>query len=105
MQLLHEANRLASINDGALHWLDEMSVSAGDILARGDLIAPSQAPQFFASVQEMKGDMHRSRIDTANLRIDDLGLFASPERALKLSTLHFAKGRERVRRCRDDPAA
>jgi len=29
-----------------------------------------------------------------NLAIQDLGLFASPTKALRLSTIHFAKGRE-----------
>jgi DNA helicase-2/ATP-dependent DNA helicase PcrA len=33
-------------------------------------------------------------IDLANLTIDDLGLFASPDRALRLTTIHNAKGRE-----------
>ena len=38
--------------------------------------------------------MRRQNVDTANLTIDDLGLFASPSRALRLSTIHYAKGRE-----------
>jgi DNA helicase-2/ATP-dependent DNA helicase PcrA len=42
----------------------------------------------------MKSDMQRQNIDMANLTIDDLGLFASPTRALRLSTIHYAKGRE-----------
>ena len=46
------------------------------------------------SVQEMKGDMRRNHVDLDNLAIDDLGIYASPEAALKLSTLHNAKGRE-----------
>lgn len=46
------------------------------------------------SVEEMKADMRNNRVDLANLTIDDLGIYASPEAALKLSTLHYAKGRE-----------
>jgi DNA helicase-2/ATP-dependent DNA helicase PcrA len=46
------------------------------------------------SVEEMKADMRRNRVDLANLTIDDLGIYASPDAALKLSTLHNAKGRE-----------
>jgi DNA helicase II / ATP-dependent DNA helicase PcrA len=49
---------------------------------------------FYASAQEMKADMRRQNVDIANLTIDDLGLFASPTRALRLSTIHYAKGRE-----------
>ena len=46
------------------------------------------------TVEEMKADMANSRIDTANLTIEDLGIYANPGAALKLSTLHNAKGRE-----------
>ena len=42
----------------------------------------------------MKSDMRRQNVDIVNLTIDDLGLFASPSRALRLSTIHYAKGRE-----------
>jgi DNA helicase-2/ATP-dependent DNA helicase PcrA len=46
------------------------------------------------SVEEMKSDMRNNHIDLDNLTIDDLGIYASPQAALKLSTLHNAKGRE-----------
>ena len=46
------------------------------------------------SVEEMKTDMRNNKIDLANLTIDDLGVYASQEAALKLATLHNAKGRE-----------
>ena len=36
----------------------------------------------------------RNRVDLENLTISDLGIYASPDSALKLSTLHNAKGRE-----------
>jgi DNA helicase-2/ATP-dependent DNA helicase PcrA len=49
---------------------------------------------FAMSVEEMKVDMRNNHVDLANLTIDDLGIYASPEAALKLSTLHNAKGRE-----------
>jgi DNA helicase-2/ATP-dependent DNA helicase PcrA len=38
--------------------------------------------------------MRKNRIDPANLMIADLGLYAYPNSAMKLSTLHNAKGRE-----------
>ncbi|HVG10113.1 MAG TPA: 3'-5' exonuclease [Thermoanaerobaculia bacterium] len=38
--------------------------------------------------------MRKNNVDLANLTIDDLGIYARPEAALKLSTLHHAKGRE-----------
>jgi DNA helicase-2/ATP-dependent DNA helicase PcrA len=60
----------------------------------GEYVDRAQAGMFYASVQEMKTDMQRQQVDTANLTIEDLGLFASPSRALRLSTIHYAKGRE-----------
>jgi DNA helicase-2/ATP-dependent DNA helicase PcrA len=94
MKILEAATRLAAVDQGALRWLDETSEAVGHVLADADLIAPSHIPLLFTSVQEMKGDMRRNRVDATNYTLADLGLFASPQRALKLSTLHFAKGRE-----------
>jgi len=42
----------------------------------------------------MKSDMERNKVDLDNLTLDDLGIYASPDAALKLSTLHNSKGRE-----------
>ena len=36
------------------------------------------------SVEEMKTDMRNNKVDLANLTIDDLGIYASPDAALKL---------------------
>ena len=94
MQMVQVAGHLAENDEGALRWLDECSLAIGDILAKADLITLSQALLLYASVQEMKADMQRNRYDGANFSLNDLGLFASPRRALKLATIHGAKGRE-----------
>jgi DNA helicase II / ATP-dependent DNA helicase PcrA len=93
IRLLKEAKRLSE-NPGALLWLDLMSRATGEILMRSEYVDRTQAGLFYTSVQEMKADMRRQQVDAANLTIDDLGLFASPTRALRLSTIHYAKGRE-----------
>lgn len=94
VRLMREARRLADIAAGGVAWLDAMSAATGRILHEAGFIDAEQANRFFTSVQEMKADMHRQNVDMANLTIDDLGLFASPSRALRLSTIHYAKGRE-----------
>jgi DNA helicase-2/ATP-dependent DNA helicase PcrA len=94
IRLMREAGRLANVSSGAVAWLDAMSQATGAILQNAGYVDQEQAGLFFASVQEMKADMRRQNVDIANLTIDDLGLFASPTRALRLSTLHYAKGRE-----------
>lgn len=79
---------------GALNWLDSMSIETGQLFFDAGLINAVQLGLFYASVQEMKADMVRQNVDTTNLSIEDLGIFASPTRALRLSTIHYAKGRE-----------
>lgn len=94
IRLMREANRLANAAPGAVAWLDAMSQATGAILQAAGYVDLAEAGLFYASVQEMKADMHRQKVDAASLGIEDLGLFASPTRALRLSTLHYAKGRE-----------
>ena len=94
MRMIETAARLAESDHGALRWLDECSVAIGELLVEADYIAPSHASLLFTSVQEMKGDMKRNRFDPTNYTLEDMGLFASPHRAMKLTTLHTSKGRE-----------
>ncbi len=94
IRLMREATRLVGRAPGAVAWLDAMAQSTGEILRQAGYIDREQAGLFFASVQEMKADMQQQQVDTANLSINDLGLFASPTQALRLSTIHYAKGRE-----------
>jgi DNA helicase II / ATP-dependent DNA helicase PcrA len=92
--LVNAAREVAQRGGAAIPWLDEMSTRTADILERFGYVDREQGGLFFASAQEMKADMARQEIDLANLGIDDLGLFASPHRALRLTTIHQAKGRE-----------
>ena len=93
VKLLREALRLSQVG-GGVQWLDFMSAATGEILQKGDFINLEQVGLFYASVQEMKADMLRQRVDLQNLTIEDLGLFAAPDRAVRLTTIHNAKGRE-----------
>lgn len=93
VRLMRIAQQLADENDGVA-WLEKMSSAAGRVLAEGGWITPDDAPLFRSSVEEMKADMRHEKIDLDNLSINDLGMFASPDRALRLSTIHNAKGHE-----------
>lgn len=93
IRLMREAKRLAAPG-GAIYFLDNMSRATGQILKDAEFVDDVQAGLFYSSVQEMKVDMQRQQIDIANLSVLDLGLFASPDKALRLSTIHYAKGRE-----------
>ncbi|MBB4231021.1 ATP-dependent helicase [Rhizobium mongolense] len=91
--LVRTANDLATELDGVV-WLREMSAAAGTLLARDSWIGPRDVNRFASSVDEMIADMRHNKIDVDNISIEDLGMFASPEKALRLMTIHESKGRE-----------
>lgn len=93
LRLIVEAKRLAALHEGALGWLEASSVSIGELLVRDEWITPSAADALVRSVENMKADMKKT-VDIDNMVIADLGLFANPDRAIKLITMHTAKGRE-----------
>jgi DNA helicase-2/ATP-dependent DNA helicase PcrA len=93
VRLLKQA-RVAAASGSAVRFLDEMSAATGEILRELEFLNSVQAGMFYPSAQEMKADIVRQGADLNNLGVVDLGLFASPEKALKLSTVHAAKGRE-----------
>jgi DNA helicase-2/ATP-dependent DNA helicase PcrA len=94
LSLVYEAKRIADENPGGLAWLQETSTACGEILARDGWIPVSGKGHLRSSVTDMEADMVRNKVDIANYSIADLGLFANPERAIKLITLHHSKGRE-----------
>jgi DNA helicase II / ATP-dependent DNA helicase PcrA len=94
LSLVYEAKRLAMIYPGGQDWLVRSVDSCADILVRGKWIGNVTAAKLIHSVTEMVGDMERSNVDVKNIEISDLGLFANPDKAVKLMTLHNAKGRE-----------
>lgn len=93
IRLIRIAESLAATLDGVA-WLEQMAEEAGRLLVAEEWLSPARVNDFRVSVDEMKYDMRQNKIDLDNLSIEDLGIFASPERALRLTTIHEAKGRE-----------
>lgn len=93
-RLIYEAHALHAARPGAIAWLEAAANAFTAILIKEGYLSRAEQDLFAMSVEEMKADMRNNRVDLANLTIDDLGIYASPEAALKLSTLHNAKGRE-----------
>jgi DNA helicase-2/ATP-dependent DNA helicase PcrA len=93
-QLIAEARRLQEGHGGAKAWLLAAAPAFAKILVGADLMTSAEADLFGTSVNEMLRDMQGNRVDIENLTLDDLGVYASPNAALKLLTLHNAKGRE-----------
>ena len=93
-RLLEKGKELYNMYMGAIAWLEAAANAFSDVLIDVEYLTDSERNLFAASVEEMKSDMQRNKVDLANLAISDLGIYANPNAALKLSTLHYAKGRE-----------
>lgn len=93
-RLIAEAKRLYKQNQSGIAWLEAAAASLSNILVEDEYFTPGENGIFSMAAVEMKTDMLNNKVDLSNLTIDDLGIYASPNSALKLSTLHNAKGRE-----------
>lgn len=93
-KLLEKGAALQGVHMGAIAWLEEAAGAFSQVLIDAEYLTESERHMFANSVEEMKADMVRNKVDATNLAIADLGIYASPYEALKLSTIHNAKGRE-----------
>ena len=93
-RLLDSARKLHDDQLGGIAWLEAVARAFTEILIYEEYLSPLENDLFAMSVEEMKVDMLNNKVDLINLTIADLGIYASPDAALKLSTLHNAKGRE-----------
>lgn len=93
-KLLAVAKELFEKDEGAISWLEEAAEQFAQVLVKEGLFTNTEQNIFAMSVEEMKTDMRRNEVDLNNLGIDELGIYAKPHAALKLSSLHHAKGRE-----------
>lgn len=94
LTLIYEAKRIAQTGVGGLAWLRACAETSSDILILDGWLLETQRGLLRASVDQMTDDMVRRNIDLQNLQIADLGIFANPDKAIKLITLHHSKGRE-----------
>ncbi|MBO9508299.1 ATP-dependent helicase [Thalassospira sp. A3_1] len=94
LKLVYAAKQTADQYPNGMDWLEASADIVGQILSKDEWIDATTAQMLKNSVQEMWSDMTARNIDIENLQISDLGLFANPENAIKLITLHHSKGRE-----------
>jgi DNA helicase-2/ATP-dependent DNA helicase PcrA len=93
-ELIGMSGKIYARNMGAIAWLENAAKAFSDVLVARGYLTNRERQVFSMSVEEMKSDMRNNKVDLANLTIDELGIYAMPDAALKLSTLHNAKGRE-----------
>jgi DNA helicase-2/ATP-dependent DNA helicase PcrA len=91
--LMRTARSLAEYQDG-VNWMESLAAETGEILVQDGWIEASRQNDLLISTRDMVADMHHAGIDVDNLTIEDLGMFASPDKALRLTTIHDSKGRE-----------
>jgi DNA helicase-2/ATP-dependent DNA helicase PcrA len=94
LALAYEAKRTADAVMSGIVWLERCSEASADILIRDGWIPEGKRAILRASVDAMRSDMERRGVDVENLQIADLGIFANPEKAIKLLSFHNSKGRE-----------
>jgi DNA helicase-2/ATP-dependent DNA helicase PcrA len=94
MQLINCGIEIKEKYENGIVWLREASQSFSEILMSAGFLAISGSVLIKESVKGMELDMEANGIDTNNLSIADLGMFAHSDRSMKLLTMHRAKGRE-----------
>ena len=94
LKLVYAAKGIAQEHLGGASWLEASAQASSEILLTDEWIDRPTADALVESVQEIMNDMRKRNVDIDNLEISDLGLFANPDHAVKLLTLHNSKGRE-----------
>lgn len=93
LELREEAVSLVVAHNDPLQWIIAVGESLDELLDRRGVLRNER--RLHASAQEVVNDLlTNNRVDLHSLSIQSLGLFADPENALKLMTVHAAKGRE-----------
>lgn len=93
-QLIAEAQKLRITHESAVDWLNAAANIFSQVLIDHGYFVASEGYLLSMSVNGMINDMVKNNVDIANLSISDFGVYASPDQALKLSTIHNSKGRE-----------
>lgn len=93
-RLITSGRRIYKRTPRAVEWLRMAAEEFGGILSEEGLVRNEDREVLKESVMSMIEDMIKNKIDTENLNVEDLGLFASTGKNLHLLTMHRAKGRE-----------
>jgi len=93
-QLIKKGHDLYKQTESGIQWLQKAATEFSEILFNNDFIPKSKIKLLIESVNEMKEDMIRNNVDLENLKVSDLGIFASTNRNLTLRTIHRTKGLE-----------
>ena len=77
-RLLDQAQLLYAASMGAVAWLEAAANAFSQVLIDAEYFSRSEELLLATSVEEMKADMRRNKVDLDNLTISDLGIYANP---------------------------
>ena len=86
--------KISQSETNAMLWLKKAIENFADILIESEFLPLSAKQLMTESAEEIKRDIEEKKIDLNNLSIYDIGIFANPDKNIKLLTMHGAKGRE-----------
>ncbi len=92
-RLLATAATARAASDCATTWITSFTESTVTLLLEAGLITRAGASALYASASDMVEDI-RERPGGNALSVDELGIFARPDRCVQLLTIHKSKGRE-----------
>lgn len=94
-QLIETARQLReTCAESGVDWLRTVSSTSSNMLHESGLLPNSAMHLLSESAEDMLQDMESHGVDTSNLSIADLGLFARHTDSIRLLTMHKAKGME-----------
>lgn len=87
-------NRVRVAAADCASWITAAAAAAAELLMDAEMLSSTHAVSLRSSAAAMLADMAVRGVDPGLTTIDDIGMFARPESALHLITMHRAKGRE-----------
>jgi DNA helicase-2/ATP-dependent DNA helicase PcrA len=93
-KLARIGHNVRDANDKGVAWLLECANQAASLLEKLEMLPAATAAIIVESASDMVVDMESNDVDTSNLSVDDLGMFADTTNSIELLTMHKAKGRE-----------
>lgn len=92
--ILSSLRKLREMEENAVRWLRSAANVTAKFLVKDEFITASQGTMILESAEGMVANMLKNKIDTDNLHVSDLALYARPKDCLRLISMHGAKGLE-----------
>ncbi|MFT3880603.1 MAG: ATP-dependent helicase [Gemmatales bacterium] len=92
--IMRKLDALSKNYEGAMKWIETSATVINKVLVDFGLLLPSCSTALVQSSTEMISDIQKNRVDLTSASLEDLGVYACPDKNIKLMTIHGSKGRE-----------